>query len=57
MNEQIHLLLKLMRHLRPYQKTRLLKWIAHYERTGEYLKPNFDRLQKTLEKFLARKKN
>lgn len=56
MNEQIRTLLKLMPHMLPHQRTRLLKWVDHYARTGEYLKPNFDRLLATTRRHLTRPK-
>ena len=56
MTQQIRILLKLMPHMMPHQRKRLLKWISHFERTGEYLTKNFDRLQATVRKHLSKQK-
>jgi hypothetical protein len=56
MTQQIRTLLKLMPHMLPHQRVRLVKWISHFERTGEYLTENFDRLQATVRKHLSRPK-
>lgn len=49
--EQIKQINLINRHkdlLKPHQLARLVRWLGHFRRTGEYLQANFDRLQATI---------
>lgn len=54
--KQIEKLLSLLKHMLPHQQRRFVRWVQHYERTGEYLKHNFRRLHRTLKKHAPKPK-
>jgi hypothetical protein len=56
-SQQIHRLLRNLSVMKTHQQVRLIKWIRHFEHTHEYLQANFDRLEKTVNNFITRRKH